>query len=416
VAEPLVFASRRPPLPQITGSRIRTHRLLSGLAGSFAVTLVTFGHHEDSPDGACDPQELQDCLPGVEIILVPGRRGAKRLTQAASLFSMRSATMGAYRLSPFGVALRRAVASRRPRLVHFDDSAVAQFGPLPGALNVYAAHNVEHQTLQRVAVGDRGLRRWFNGVEWRKVLVEESRLWRTMDLTLAVSPLDAAHMVAGGARRVELCPNGTDPVSPLPLTLRRDAEPLRLLFVGAGNYRPNERGLAWFIGHVLPRVRERVPTVLDVVGSPPDRPVRSQGVVYSGPVPSVRPAYEKAHAAIVPVFEGSGTRLKVVEAMAHGRPVVSTTLGAEGLPVEPGRHYLGADDADGFADALVRLATAHQDGHGWLDELLAEARAAISELFWPVITGNLVALYQAEVERLRAAPADARPLSPPQGG
>src|ERR1039458_10558913 len=164
-----------------------------------------------------------------------------------------------------------------------------------------------------------------------------------------------AAMTAGGARRVELCPNGVDPVERLPLRALRRDDPLKLLFVGSGSYAPYERGLAWMVREVLPRLRRQTAVSFDVVGQPPARPVAAEGVRYVGRVPTVEPYYDAAHVVVVPVFEGSGTRLKVIEAAAFGRPVVSTRLGAEGLPLEAGGHYLAGEGADEVAAAGLEL-------------------------------------------------------------
>jgi glycosyltransferase involved in cell wall biosynthesis len=171
------------------------------------------------------------------------------------------------------------------------------------------------------------------------------------------------------------------------------------VFVGSGAFDPYERGLAWFVRNVIPRLRDRVPVEFDVVGERPSRPVPAPGVAYVGHVPAVRPWYERAHAAVVPLFEGSGTRLKIVEAMAQGRPVVSTTLGASGLPLSSDVHYLRADDADAFVTALAALAKNIERGDGAVDAMLDRARSAITSLFWPTIVDRLVDLYRGEIEQ-----------------
>ncbi len=133
----------------------------------------------------------------------------------------------------------------------------------------------------------------------------------------------------------------------------------------------------------------------------PARPVAAAGVCYLGRVPSVVPFYEQAHVVVVPVFEGSGTRLKVVEAVAHGRPVVSTRLGTEGLPLTAGEHYLQAEDPATFAGALLDLAgRLRRPGEPQLARMLESARAAIEPLFWPTVVADLAALYRAELEAL----------------
>ena len=392
--ERIVFAARKPPLPLTSGAAIRTHRLIHGLAQEFDVTLVTYDHHERSPDGRVGRDEIEAALPGVELVLVPGRGPGKRHAQALGLARRRSWEWGRYELPGFAAALGREVERRRPAVAHFDDLGVARYGPVSGVRSAFAPHNVEHRIVKGAADAASGLRKTFAAVDWRRVLREEARAWRDFDLTLAVSEVDAAAFRAGGARHVELVPNGADPVEALPPPRRAPGDPLRIVFVGAGHYQPYERGLAWFVTEVLPLVRQRMAAELDVVGSPPNRRVDAPGVTYRGRVPEVGPWYERAHAVVVPVFEGSGTRLKVVEAAAWGRPIISTTLGAEGLPLQHGEHWLRADDAPAFAAALAQVAAETEAGAPELDARLAAARAAITPLFWPAITRRLVEIYR----------------------
>ncbi len=399
--ERLLFATFRPPFPLSNGARIRTHRLLAGLSRHFDVTLLTFEHDPRSPDGGLDRRELERILPGVEIVTVPGRGPGKRSGQVRSLLSTRSWAFGRYRLPQFSHLLSSAISRRDPAIVHFDDLGVGQFGPATDVFNAYAPHNVEHRIAELTARSADGARRAFASVEWRKLRLEERRVWRRMPLCLAVSDVDARTMVEGGARRVKICPNGTDEVTRFPLPRRSPEEPFRLLFVGSTNFYPYERGVAWFVREVLPHLRHIVPTSLDVVGVPPRRPVPATGVTYVGSVPTVAEWYERCHAVIVPMFEGSGTRLKIVEAMAYGRPVVSTSLGAQGLPVTTGSDYLSADDASGFVRTLARVAAGCEGDGRPMAMMLDHAREAITPLFWSRITEELVELYRSELERRR---------------
>jgi glycosyltransferase involved in cell wall biosynthesis len=156
------------------------------------------------------------------------------------------------------------------------------------------------------------------------------------------------------------------------------------------------------VREALPRVEERTPVLLEVVGDPPARAPQSPNVRYVGRVPAVEPFYAESHAVVVPVFEGSGTRLKILEAMAYGRPVVSTRLGAEGLPVVPGEHYLRAEDPEGFAAAADRLAVWALDPSGDDDvsRMIDKARDAVQPLLWPGVTERLVELYRSELGHL----------------
>jgi glycosyltransferase involved in cell wall biosynthesis len=410
---PLVFAACQPPYPLDNGARIRTHNLLTGLSKAFEAVFVTFELRTGSPAGPRLKEQLEQLYPDVEVIIVPATGGAKRADQAISLLRRRSWTNGRYVSRGFSEAVRRAVAARPFCIVHFDDLGVAQVGPQAGAFNVYSSHNVEAQILRHCARAGRLPRRFFYALEALKVGSEERRVLRSMDLSLAVSTLDGQALSAGGARRVELCPNGAPPVERLPFPLRSADEPMRLLFVGTGSYVPYERGLAWFVREVLPRIAARAPVRVDVVGNPPARPVEATGVRYVGRVPSVESFYSASHGVIVPVFEGSGTRLKILEAVAYGRPVISTGLGAEGLPVVADEHFLQADDAESFAGAALRLADwSEQPEGGEVERLVASAREATRGFFWPEITERLVELYRSELERRLASDLSFRTASP----
>ncbi len=393
----LVFAAHQPPVSPTHGSGIRTHRLLTGLARAFSVSLVTYDHPEAEAD--IDATELSDLFPDVEVIAVPNPRPDKRRAQACSLASRRSWQWGRFATPAYDRALRAVVKRRSSRLVHFDDLGVAASGPLAGTMGVFAPHNVEHRIIQASAATDTGVRAAFGELEWRKIRREEQAAWQRMSLCLAVSDVDASVMRRAGARRVELCPNGADPVDRLDVPTRGEQEPLRLLFVGTVSYRPYERGLAWFVSKVLPRLPESLSVELDVVGSPPLRPISAPGVRYHGRVLSLQAFYERAHAALVPVFEGSGTRLKVIEAMAYGRPVISTPLGSEGLPVRSPDHFLAASTVEEFTEVLENLAHSTAGGDEGLGHMLERAHHAIRPLFWPNIVAGLVELYRGELER-----------------
>ncbi|MDP9346291.1 MAG: glycosyltransferase family 4 protein [Actinomycetota bacterium] len=395
----LLFVARRPPFPLANGARIRAHRLLTGLAERFDTTFLTFEEDARLSEGPAGRDELAALLPNVRVLTAPGPRLPKRVGQARSLASPRSWEFGRYASSHFADTMRRVVHEERISIVHLDDLGVAQLGPVAGVVNAYSAHNVEQRVLAGTAMDAHGVRRRFAAVEARKVGRDERRVWRSMTLCLAVSELDAVEMRAAGAR-VELCPNGADPVERLAPRRPRPGEPLRMLFVGSVDYQPNHRGLLWFLEEVLPLVRAAAPATLDVVGSQ-HRPLpQVEGVAYHGRVPSVRPFYELAHVAIVPVVYGSGTRLKVLEAMALGRPVVSTTVGAEGLPVEDRLHYLAGDDPAAFARSLLDLTGGLARGDAWVERMVSGAREAVAPFFWPRILARLAGVYHAEIARV----------------
>lgn len=392
----VVFATRQPPHPADTGARIRIQRLVRVLSERLATTLVTFEHDPRSGEHVADRVEIEHALPGVNVVTVPGVRASRRVAQARSLMSPLSWSWGQYALGSMREAIRTALPTDGRAVVHLDDPGVALAAIDAAPLTVFAPHNVEHRILRDTARVAHGPRRAFGALEWRKAAREEQRLWRRATLCLAVSEVDAAAMRAGGASRVEICPNGADPLEPLPPPRRGTNEPLRVLFVGSLSYAPYRHGLGWLLDHVLPALRSAVSAEVAVVGGTADGPV-PPGVRFLGKVPSVAPWYAWSHVTVVPVFQGSGTRLKILEAIAYGRPVVSTRLGAEGLPLRPGVHYLEADEPEPFAEALAAVARdAERDGG--LDTLLARAREEIDPLLWPHIGERLARLYASLLE------------------
>jgi polysaccharide biosynthesis protein PslH len=392
----LVFVARFPPWPATSGAPIRMHRLLTGLAEAFEVTLVAHDGSRGRPVPAVSPAEVERALPGVRYLPVRGPSRGKRLAQLASLSRRRSHGYGRYATS----ALRQAVlsAAEGAELVHFDDPGSAMSGRVPDAVNVVAPHDIESAITMRVAAQAGLARRAFASLDGRKQAREERVVCRSMDLCVAVSEIDAAQMLRAGAREVAICPNGTDPVPWLGVPHRDRDETARLLFVGNGDFQPNVQGLRWLIEDVLWRMPATVSFSLDVVGRPPARPPRSPHVRYHGVVPDVRPYYERAHIAVAPIPFGSGTRLKIVEAMAHGRPVVSTSAGAEGLPAHAGSHYLQADAAAEFAGALAWLAEGLVGGDLWVERMTRAARLVAEQLFWPSIASDLADRYRAAID------------------
>ena len=410
----IVFATRRVPVRAQSGGTIRTHRLLTGLAERFEVVLVAFDREPgDRTDPPADSAEIARELPGIETVAIPAPRGGKRTRQLMSVPARRSWSFGRYATPALRAAVHRVARERNASLVHFDGPGVFLVGAVPGRINAVAPYDIEHVIQRAAAERTAGLRRAFALVEARKVLREERVQWCAADICVAVSDLDEQTMSRGGAQQVIVVPNGTDAVARQPIPRRSGDEPLRVLFVGAP-YLPNHFGVEWLVTKVLPAARERIPTVLDVVGLMAEHVPRAPGVTVHGRVPSVAPFYRDAHVAVVPIFDGSGSRLKVVEAMARGLPTLSTTLGAAGLGLRPGTHYRVADDAASFASELVDLGAQLAERPQQLEPMLQSARDAAEALFWPRIGDRLASEYEAALDqrRTRSGCDDLRSTNP----
>lgn len=190
---------------------------------------------------------------------------------------------------------------------------------------------------------------------------ERSALER-FDLVLAVSEADRqtfARLYPGALRApIHVIPTGVDTsyFTPFPGTERR----AHLVFTGSMDWLPNEDGMLYFVREILPRIRRSEANVtLSIIGRSPTPAVRrlaeEAGIEVTGRVDDVRPHVASGDVYIVPLRIGGGTRLKIFEAMAMGKAVVSTTVGAEGLPVTPGRDIVIADEPARFAHAVVHM-------------------------------------------------------------
>jgi glycosyltransferase involved in cell wall biosynthesis len=236
---------------------------------------------------------------------------------------------------------------------------VPEYLPVPAVL---FQHNVEATIWQRhAAVASHPLKRAYLHRQWLRMQAFERTQCRRFDHVVAVSPEDAdAFAEMYGARAVSHVPTGvdTDYFRPTGATA---TDPHALLFTGSMDWMPNEDAVAYFADAILPAIESEIPDVsFTIVGRNPSPSVRGlvpkcPRVRVTGTVADVRPYLEPARVFVVPLRVGGGTRLKIFEAMAMEKAIVTTSVGAEGLPVRHGEHLLIADTAPAFADAVLRL-------------------------------------------------------------
>jgi glycosyltransferase involved in cell wall biosynthesis len=221
-------------------------------------------------------------------------------------------------------------------------------------------HNVEYMIWKRLhAVETRAWRRALLAAEWRRMRRYEARACRQARLTVAVSEADRALLAASApGADIRAIPTGVDAAYFHPNGTAE--KPARLVFTGSMDWYPNEDAIIHFMEAILPRLRRRIPGLtIAVVGRNPSERLKAlgaaKGVQITGTVDDVRPYVAEAAVYVVPLRIGGGTRLKIFEALAMGKAVVSTSVGAEGLPMTPGQHFLQADSPEDFAKAVLAL-------------------------------------------------------------
>lgn len=403
----LLFVSPSFLFPNNTGGRIRTTNVLRGLkGGAFDVTLIGPGDAPDLArwrsqiDGVCD-----HFVPWVPAFARP------RWMRAADLLQTLPVNVAADRTSAGMEAVRRELAASRYDVVVFDFVHAAVLMPERiDAATVCFTHNVEAEIFARHVeqAGNPLMRRvWIS--QHRKMAAFEQRALRSFDCVVAVSERDAAYFRSRYAlSAVDTIPTGVDLdffawQAPPPLDAQH---PASVVFTGSMDWDANIDGIRHFLDEIWPRVLQTRPQArFTVVGrNPPaqlvERAKSLAGVSFTGFVDDVRPYARAAHAFVIPLRIGGGTRIKAFEAMAMGCPVVSTAIGIEGLDVTPDQHYLLRDDPQGQAEALLQLL----DDAALRERLSLGARRCVEDRF-----GHRVAARAFERICLDALSRRARP-------
>lgn len=345
------------------GGRIRTYQMLRALKREHRVTYLTLDNGAAAPDAA--ERATEYCH---ELIRVPFHEARRRSPRfwgelLANVVSPLPYAVAKYRSAGMRREIERLVAAGDVDVLVCDFLFPSQ--NVPNGLEcrtVLFQHNVEAMIWQRhVEVRSNPLARAYFGEQWRRMRRFEGDECRRFDQVIAVSAADAeAHEREYGLRGVASVPTGVDTEYFRPAG-RATQEPRDIVFTGAMDWMPNEDGIRWFAGDVLPLIQQRMPDVtLTVVGRNPPPAIRTiaerdNRVRVTGTVPDVRPYLERAAVVIVPLRVGGGTRLKIYEALAMERPLVSTTIGAEGLPLVNGIHARISDGTSGFAEAILDL-------------------------------------------------------------
>jgi polysaccharide biosynthesis protein PslH len=348
-------------LPVHSGGNIRSYHIMRSLSAQHELTFFSYygGHRDESYE-----RELSDRLPG-SVAICTGKRdlqGAIRGVDYLFRFPNR-APYAVSRFASYEVQDRLRAWFREKRfdvtVCDFLDAAVNFPGKL-GVPSVLFQHNVESEIWRRHALTEsHPLKRVMYKIEFQKMLRYEQVMIRKFQHVIAVSENDRELMnqwVDGS--RVTVVPTGVDLQQYKPSAARESASPL-VVFVGAMDWEPNVDGVEYFCSQIWPKVLAEVPDAqFRIVGRNPDKRVQKWAcntVQVTGRVPSVVDHLRDAAAVIVPLRIGGGTRLKIYEAMATGRAVVSTTIGAEGLDVHHGEDVVLADEPERFAQAVVML-------------------------------------------------------------
>jgi glycosyltransferase involved in cell wall biosynthesis len=363
----ILCVSQMPASPPRFGAQARVHGLMTQLARRHDLTAAMLVDDEFDAD-ECRRAMQAYCR---EVVLVPnpyGREGlTKRLLQLRSLASTRSFERLRVTLPALQQSLDRLLRARRFDVVNLEFSALghcylrqAPPGDKLPAL-VVDSHNIDYDLARQYARdGSSLVRRVYAEANWRKLRREELATYRDADGVYLCSAADQRRLREEVPKaRTAVIPNAADVEYYQPRPLDPPPDGRTVVFFGLLSYFPNVDGVNHFVKDIWPRIAEAHPEALCKIigGRPPPSLLALAGprVELTGFVPDLRPHLAAAAVVVVPLRLGGGTRLKIVEAMAMGKAIVSTALGTEGIEAIPGRDILVEDEPAAFADAVNRL-------------------------------------------------------------
>jgi glycosyltransferase involved in cell wall biosynthesis len=398
----LLFLSQTLPFPPDGGVKIRTYNVLRLLARTFDVTALCFYRRRQHRDVHGAVEALR-AFAEVEAFPIPQEHSLTRLVwdHARSTITGRAYTVFSYESAAFRRRLEVVLATRRFDLVHADSMDLSGYFPLLRNLPVVCVHHdAQSVLLRRRASRERNLlARAYLNYQARLMGREEARCCPRVALNVTVSPVDRSELLcqAPDARFI-VVPNGVDIEGFRP----EHGADVGLVFVGGATWLPNADAMEYFCSHILPNVRASgFDGPVRWLGRVPERTRRryrrTYGVEATGYVEDIRPIVHDAACYIVPIRIGGGTRIKILDAWAMGKAVVSTSIGCEGLAAVDGRNILIRDDPTDFAAAVTQLLA----DEGLRRRLGAEGRLTAERVYdWEVIGSGMTEAY---VGLIRAA-------------
>jgi polysaccharide biosynthesis protein PslH len=359
----LLFLCQNLPFPPDGGALIRSFHTLRLLSQEYEVTALCFFRKASraSEDAIRLGKEgLEEFARDVEVFPIPQESSRVRLVvdHLRSVLGGRAYTRWAYESGDFRNRLEHLISTREFSVIHMDSLDLVGYLPaLKGRQVVVAHHNVESSLLARRADSEDAFRRRYLRLQAR-LTAREERIWcPRVALNVTVSDEDRKALAnLAPESRIVVAPNGVDTAAFLPSDEVPDQE---IVFVGGHTWFPNRDGMEFFAESILPLVRKSHPEVRVTWVGRARQPIvdamAAKGVEMTGYVDDIRPYVSRAKCFIVPLRVGGGTRLKILDAWALGKALVSTSAGCEGLVKRHGENILIADSPQDFAAAVGKV-------------------------------------------------------------
>lgn len=360
------------PYPPDSGPKVKTWNLIKYLASRHQLTLVSFVRGDQS----AEVKHLQQYCHAVHTVPIERKIWGDAWAMIRSFSSGQPWMMVRDDRAAMRQLIDRLAAVEQFDVAHADQLNMCQYAArVPGALKLFDAHNALWVLYQRLAATmSPGPRKWLLGRDWRLLKEYEGRICQEFDAVTAVIDEDKVALKEAmnvGTLKVERS-NGSSaprPIEVIPITvdtdevspIKRQPDADHLVYVGTMYWPPNVDGVLWFASEVWPLIRAKRPAAqFDVVGARPPQSVvalghEGSGINVAGYVEDLDAYLTRTGVFIVPLRAGGGMRVKILNALAQGLPIVSTSLGCEGIQVTHGQDILIADTPAEFAQATLRV-------------------------------------------------------------
>lgn len=390
----VLWVSPKLPYPPESGDKLRQFNLIKRLSQTAEISLAAFVLKREEEQYA---SYMRRFCTRVQTFYSPNRSYARRFIAMSS----RTLPYYVWRYNSQRALqyVRTELARFRPHILQIEHTYMSEYArSIPDQErppSVLTKHNIDADlAYQSFRVAKSPISKMFWWLEWKKMALYEPKADRFMTALVVMSEQDRARLLQkeSDLPSVKVVENGVDTSMLKPLAPINDDV---VIFVGAFDYLPNQDAALWFCQRVLPILKDfRINAKVLLVGRNPSPSVTqliSEAVEVHADVPDVLPYYQRSAVAVVPLRAGSGSRLKILEAMALGRPVVSTEKGAEGLELEPGIDFLQAEAPRSFAAAIASLM---RDRDLYLRIADRARRTVETKYDWNIAAQKMTQLYQ----------------------
>lgn len=358
----ILQVTNKVPYPPKDGGAIACMNLTSGFALlGHEVTVLAMNTEKHHIDESEIPESVEDWAE-FHLVDVPARTsGFAALVNL--IFSGKPYNAVRFISKAFSEELSKLLTENKFDIVQLEGLYLCPYIPIirkfSDAKIVYRAHNIEHEIWERTAAFSKGIKRIYFRVLAKRIKTFEKNYLNHYDLLVPITERDGQILnKMGNKKPVHVSPTGIDTKVLFPHS--KDLEHPSLFHIGSLEWAPNQEGILWFIENCWPKIYEKFPGLKFYIAgrNAPDWLVRqfdAPNIVYKGEVADAYQFMNSKSIMVVPLFSGSGMRIKIIEGMALGKPIVSTTIGNEGISTTSGKNILIADTPEEFAAAIEKL-------------------------------------------------------------